>query len=334
MAIFVGPGSASDGGFEGRNDRVGIPTATSDPGSAVLGDMYYHTVGSGTTLKIYNGSDFDAVTITQPVSATGGTKTTSGNKTIHSFTSPGNFVVSNGGPVNYLLIAGGGGAGFDVGGAGGAGGLHYKESHPVTAQTYPVTIGGGGAPGPGQSQRGSSGGDSSAFGITAGGGAGGGSYQAAGPGNDGRPAGGSGGGAGQNGASGGSSPGSNSHPGGTDVESPPAGWGGSGGDSNPSPWSSAAGGGSGGDATNPPGPNQMHNASNHTTYTISGSPVNYAGGGYGNSDGGSVYQTGRDKDNNPIGGPSPRGFGANATGAPNTNPYPGSPGILIISYET
>ena len=333
MPLFVGPGSAPDGGFEGKGDRVGIPTATSDPGSAVLGDMYYHTVGSGSTLKIYNGSEF-VKTSASAVSASGGTETTSGNKKIHTFTSPGNFVVSSSGNVSYLLIAGGGGAGFDVGGGGGAGGLHYKASHPVTTTTYPVTIGGGGAPGPGQSQRGSSGGDSTAFGVTAGGGAGGGSYQAAGPGNNGRPAGGSGGGAGQQGATGGSSPGSNSHPGGTDVESPAAGWGGSGGDSNPSSWSSGAGGGSGGDATNPPGPNQAHNANNHTTYTISGSSVNYAGGGYGNSDGGSVHDTGHDKDDNPIGGPAPRGFGANGTGSPNSSPHPGSPGILIISYET
>jgi len=333
MAIFVGPGTASDGGFEGKNDRVGIPTATSDPGSAILGDMYYHTVGAGTTLKIYNGNAFVRVDFSA-VSASGGTETTSGNKKIHTFTSPGNFVVSSSGDVDYLLIGGGGGAGYDVGGAGGAGGLHYKEDHPVSATTYAVTIGGGGAPGPGQSQRGRFGGDSTAFDVTAGGGAGGGSYQSAGPGNNGRPDGGSGGGAGASGSSGGSSPGANSHPGGTDVQSPSAGWGGSGGDSNPSSWSSAAGGGSGGDATNPPGPNARHNASNHTTYTISGSSVNYAGGGYGNSDGGAVHATGNDKDNNPIGGPSPRGFGANATGSPNTSPYPGSPGILIISYET
>ncbi len=44
-------------------------------------------------------------------SATGGTITTSGDYTIHTFTSSGDFVVSGSGEVEYLVVAGGGGGG-------------------------------------------------------------------------------------------------------------------------------------------------------------------------------------------------------------------------------
>ena len=60
-------------------------------------------------------------------SATGGTKTTSGNYTIHTFTSSGSFVVNAGsGEVEYVVVAGGGGGGgyytLGVGNAGGSSG--------------------------------------------------------------------------------------------------------------------------------------------------------------------------------------------------------------------
>ena len=104
------------------------------------------------------------------VSATGGTITTCGNYKIHTFTSSGCFVVTNAGnpggsdTVDYLVTAGGGGGGGGDGthGGGGGGGGGYRESVPspaawtasplaspggalpVTATTYPITVGGGG----------------------------------------------------------------------------------------------------------------------------------------------------------------------------------------------
>jgi len=107
------------------------------------------------------------------ISATGGTVTTSGNDRIHSFTGDGCFVVASvgncaggGDTVSYLVVAGGGGGGGGpsanqgkVGGGGGAGGFREGKtpatpytSSPlvapagltVTAQTYPITVGGGG----------------------------------------------------------------------------------------------------------------------------------------------------------------------------------------------
>ena len=100
--------------------------------------------------------------------ATGGTITESGDYKIHTFTGPGTFTVTKGGSplysnVDYLVVAGGGGGGSNYGGAGGAGG--FRESVPspaawtasplanpggalpVSAQGYPITVGGGGGPG-------------------------------------------------------------------------------------------------------------------------------------------------------------------------------------------
>lgn len=88
-----------------------------------------------------------------PFSATGGTITTNGSFTIHSFTSPGTFSVT-GGPkaMHILVVAGGAGGGDGNGGfgGGGAGGLVYIPSAvpagSVGPGTYPVTVGGGGGP--------------------------------------------------------------------------------------------------------------------------------------------------------------------------------------------
>ena len=74
-----------------KSDRVGFTTATTNPGSAVVGDMYVQNVGAGATLMLYDGTSWNVFNAT-PFSATGGTKTTSGSDTIHTFTSDDNFV--------------------------------------------------------------------------------------------------------------------------------------------------------------------------------------------------------------------------------------------------
>jgi hypothetical protein len=108
------------------------------------------------------------------ISATGGTVSTSGDYKIHIFTGDGCFSVSQvgngptvpaGGPsvVDYFVVAGGGSgitAGYG-GGGGGAGGFRLSNSTcmpapttsplasptglTITASTYPVTVGAGGA---------------------------------------------------------------------------------------------------------------------------------------------------------------------------------------------
>ena len=88
------------------------------------------------------------------VVASGGTEATSGDYKIHTFTSSSNFVVSNAGnsagstKMDYLIVSGGGAGGADNGGGGGAGGVVYATCQSVTAQTYPVTVGAGGASSP------------------------------------------------------------------------------------------------------------------------------------------------------------------------------------------
>ena len=112
--------------------------------------------------------------------ATGGTITTSGNDKIHTFTGPGTFCVSTvavcaaNNVVSYAVVGGGGGGasggGSEGGGAGGAGGFREVSSpsapytaspldgYPsapnritVTATSFPITVGAGGAGGPGSS---------------------------------------------------------------------------------------------------------------------------------------------------------------------------------------
>ena len=123
-----------------------------------------------------------------PVSATGGTILPNAYSDgrfykVHAFTTTGNssFVVENAPPsseVEYLIVGGGGGGGMDMGGGGGGGGV-LQGTMAVSAGTYPIVVGAGGASS-GQpynarnaNSRGSAGGSSSAFGVTALGGGGG-----------------------------------------------------------------------------------------------------------------------------------------------------------------
>jgi len=121
--------------------------------------------------------------------ATGGTITCCGDYKIHTFTGPGTFTVcSVGNPagsnsVDYLVVAGGGGGAWNRGGGGGAGGLRDCTSagFSVTAQGYPITVGGGGAgnapfPAPNADLEGNPGSNSVFNSITSTGGGGGGFY--------------------------------------------------------------------------------------------------------------------------------------------------------------
>ena len=129
----------------------------------------------------------------QYVAATGGTVTTACTDfKVHTFTSPGTFLVSNAGnsagsnTVDYLVVAGGGGGGGDnfstAGGGGGAGGFRYSATTytspscapghplrstcaiPITSATgISVTVGGGGAAGVGSGTKCGTQGSSSIF---------------------------------------------------------------------------------------------------------------------------------------------------------------------------
>ena len=143
-----------------------------------------------------SGNSKDAFTQTFIV-ATGGTITTCGDFKIHTFTGPGTFCisqVSGCAPLNkvsYVVVAGGGGGGYERAGGGGAGG--YRElkgpvdnytaspldgSTPitVTAQAYPITVGGAGAARTTPGAPATSGSNSVFSTVTSAGGGGGGSH--------------------------------------------------------------------------------------------------------------------------------------------------------------
>lgn len=218
--------------------------------------------------------------------------------------------------IELLVVAGGGGSGNDVGGGGGGGGVCYGSSYPVTpGASYNITVGAGGTNTTGSGVKGNNGGNSAFGPVLAYGGGGGGSYPSNGVG----LAGGSGGGGGDANSSGGAS----TQTSGANY----IGYGNAGGTSWSGNWGSAAGGGAGGPGSN--GTGQMVAGGLPREFSISGSAVKYAGGGYGSNDGGPVYQTGYDTSNTYLGY---YGFGSNGTGSPNINPNPGNPGVVIVKY--
>ena len=255
------------------------------------------------------------------VAATGGTITTSGDFKIHTFTSSGTFTVTAPGTsdgsntVDYLVVAGGGGgAGFGGcglgGGGGGAGG--YRESFPnpatggtpVTAQAYPITVGGGG----GASVSGS---NSIFSSITSAGGGRGAVNPGAGT------AGGSGGGASAGGAVG---------AGNTPPVSPSQGNNGGSGTGNlgVTVTTGGGGGGKGGVGANSAGSGTRAAGGSGQASSISASPVTYAGGGRGalHTDTSSNNGTANEGD----GGDGMGGGGGNPAGS-------GGSGIVIICYK-
>jgi hypothetical protein len=171
--------------------------------------------GASRGWMVVNSGLLEGIQGPQYVAATGGTVLTCGNYKVHVFTGPGSFVVTDGGDdlgsnsVEYLVVAGGGSGGRYTSAGGGAGGFRQNfpspaiAGLPVTATTYPITVGAGGAsvgpvgPTPGVALNGNRGSNSIFSTITStGGGGGGGCYPAVGSVNPNGP-GGSGGGGGR-----------------------------------------------------------------------------------------------------------------------------------------
>jgi hypothetical protein len=148
---------------------------TSSPGDVIIGTSsnwlagysYRKSITLNTSQDVYLNS--------------GGTNTTDGAYTVHTFTTNGTFTVGQAGTIEVLVVAGGGGAGRGTttttrnAGGGGAGGLIYIAVYSVSAGSYTVTIGAGGAGSTSTSARGSNGADSVFGSLTAKGGGGGGS---------------------------------------------------------------------------------------------------------------------------------------------------------------
>ena len=270
------------------------------------GNISLSTEGEGITLvyidstvgwRSIQDNDF-ATTGSQFVSATGGTETTSGDFKIHTFTGPGTFTVtSSGSPagsntVSYMVIAGGGGGGGEEGGGGGAGGFRegkatgdtYTASPlvapaglPVSVQSYPITVGGGGTGITCDSNPATSGSDSIFSSITSAGGGRGGDQVA--PTKSGGNGGSGGGASGQSGTSAGT--------GNTPPVSPAQGTSGGAGAVRTGTTNEAGGGGGGAgnqgvDASNSPNPGGTGgNGGAGVTTSINATPTARAGGGGG-----------------------------------------------------
>ena len=91
-------------------------------------------------------------TLITPAVATGGTVSTSGGYTIHAFTGSGTFTANQAVTVEALLVAGGGGGGGGLlnimnAGGGGGGGVLLNTALSLSATSYSVTVGAGGASG-------------------------------------------------------------------------------------------------------------------------------------------------------------------------------------------
>jgi hypothetical protein len=302
------------------------------------------------------------------ITATGGTITTvCTNYKVHTFTGPGTFTVCSVGnsagsnEVSYLVVAGGGSGGMTAAGGGGAGG--YREGRtpqcntwtaspiactagannglPVTATSFPITIGAGGAgtttnPSPGSP------GSASSFSTisSAGGGSGGGG---SGPGGSGSAAGSGGSGGG---AQAGTSPGNpNGGAGNTPSVSPSQGFPGG---NSPAPSGAPSYAGAGGGGATAAGQNgstgsPYGDGGAGATSSINGTPTARAGGGGGSSDannpGEALGGAGGGGQGGIAGircagaGTANTGGGSGALAYNNASAAAGGSGIVIIRYK-
>jgi hypothetical protein len=288
----------------------------------------------------------------------GGTVTTTGTYTVHTFSASSSFVIGDYSttiPVNYLIVAGGGAGAW--GGGGGAGGLLYYGSETPTNRvtpngpnlavsigtTYTITIGAGGSVAGNGGSAAAQGSNSYIIGTditvtSIGGGAGGTSVTT----NGGGAA-----GSGYKGANGGSGGGGGGNASGNSVTIPGGAGTGAGtslqgfaGGSCPSLDSSPAGGGGGAGAVGSNGSSGVSgNGGVGLQYSISGTATYYAGGG-----GGGGYNVTRGtgglggggtggldiNSTNSTPGTAYTGGGGGGTGAGGT----GGSGIVIASYLT
>jgi len=283
--------TVNDTGFE----QLPAGTTAQRPGTPTVGMVRFNT--DTRVVEVYTSAGWVAYDDQQ--TATGGTISTAGGFTIHTFTSNGTFTPTYTGPVDVLIVAGGGAGAPGIGGGGGAGGLIYNQGVVVSGGTgYPVTIGPGGGAGPtNHGPDGPAGSPSSIFGITATGGGGGAGYYT--PNNNSNTQGGSGGGGPGYGFGPGIRPGSTGtsgqgHPGGYGVHWPgtPAGthYGGGGGGGAGEvgynkygnwPQAQAFDGNSSWDVTLA----GISSGGNGMVNTMSGSATYYAGGGGGGNHG-------------------------------------------------
>jgi len=273
---------------------------------------------------------------------TGGTITTHGSYTVHTFTSSGTFETDVAGTADVLIVGGGGSSGGGhynggSGGGGGAGGVRALSSQAVSATTHAVTVGAGGT----GSQYGDNGDDSSVVlgsTLTASGGGGGGFGTVdTGDSRDGLAgASGGGGGIGQTAKSGGA--------GNTPSTSPVQGY--AGGDA--ATGGAGGGGGAGEVGNDAPGSGSLGGVGGDGVQNDwrTGSNVYYGGGGGGSGWSSSTYisggeggggRSGVSGDNVGTAGTANTGGGGGGSHGASGSHWPGASGgsgIVVIRYDT
>ena len=165
-----------------------------------IGSIVYDTDDG--VMKVWDGTEWRNVGKGAGITGSGGSVSTSGNYTVHTFTSGGTLTIDGEGTIDVLLVGGGAGGGTrnagpgsggtDGGSGGGAGGWVQVAAMPITTGSYPVSVGGGGTGYQSGQNPGTPGSNSTFNGLVAYGGG----YGASGPGNRPGGPGGSGGGAG------------------------------------------------------------------------------------------------------------------------------------------
>ena len=338
---------------EGATTLATVSNVTGSSGSysvTVPSEVQSQTAGDTITISVNNSDGTpsnNSVDKTVSAAPTGGTITTSGNYRIHTFTTSSSFVVPSGltlSDVEYLVIAGGASGGRSSsnssggGGAGGyrcsvtgessGGGASAESKLTLTADTYTVTVGAGGAARSGSNNKGNDG-SSSAFGSITTVGGGGGACQDT-----------SSDGVGRDGGSGGGACYGNDNSynaGGSGT----TGQGYAGGAKDQTNYAQGAGGGGAGEA-GPGMPNSNNNYStrggNGVASSITGSSVTRAGGGGGAvvNDGGAAGGSGgggAGNNGNATAGTANTGSGGG--GASNTSGASGDggSGIVIVRYQ-
>lgn len=295
-----------------------------------------YSIGSGGARFFAGANSTDSLNNTgwyfaAPSNGLGGTVTTDGAYTVHTFTSDGTFTATKAMNIDWFMVAGGGGGGGPSGrgGGGGAGGYKAGTNYPVTVQTYSIVVGAGGAGSTSSGAVGTSGGNSTFDSNTATGGGGGGTGPA---------------GASRNGANGGSGGGAGDYAGSGTAGTGTAGQGFDGGIGMEAAPSYGAGGGGGAGAVGQAGSSSKGgDGGAGISSSISGSAVTYAGGGGGAAaDAGATYGVGgtggggRGASNSaPVAGTANTGGGGG--GGNDTGPFNGAnggSGIFILRYLT
>ena len=294
------------------------------------------TFAAGTTIDLYG------IKSGAPQAFGGDAVTTDGNYWYHTFRSTGAFIPQRPLTVDYLVVAGGGGGGNIAGGGGGAGGLRstvtatggggsLESALSLSAQSYTIQVGAGGATAQYSPAISATNGTNSVFAAITSVGGGYGGFDTEGA-------------AGSNGAAGGSGGGGRGQGTATTGGNGTANQGFNGaGQSIGGPNYPGAGGGGAGAAGSSPTSTTGGNGGAGVAVAISGSSVTYAGGG-----GGGIYYTntagtggagggGNGGSNGSVGsnatantGGGGGGGGSNGSNLPNGGT--GGSGIVIVRY--